>query len=362
LKSPGTQLFATTPPTNLLISGTVVWNSAAKGSHGEPELAEDLERKTMEEIACIFCGMHSSHAVITEAGYNGRKCQPCNLIYISPRPSASEVTRIYSDNHAARYADSQLYFERFGRMCARRTLAKIKRYKQGGSILELGPGGGFFLLEAREFGYDPFGIELNPIEAQWIQDKLKVPCENVALHQGSFGGKKYDIIYHQEVLSHLYDPIQVFRDINRSLNEGGLLVFETGNIADVREKYYRLFSRFGYPDHLFYFGEKSIKELLQRTGFESVCIYRKGLLLQLLLQKLLWRYMEQLKDKGVVEDLELRKEVDPRERTISFKRWMRLLYRYISVFLVFVGAVLPKQGWPLSLMVVAVKRRNSILG
>ena len=84
--------------------------------------------------------------------------------------------------------------------------------------------------------------------------KLNIPCESVALSSTTFGGKKFDVIYHRDVLSHLYDPMNTFRLIHQSLNDKGLLVFETGNIADVNPKYLGLFSQFLYPDHLYFFG------------------------------------------------------------------------------------------------------------
>lgn len=314
----------------------------------------------MEEISCIFCGKPSRHIVITENGYNGLKCHDCNLIYISPRPSASDITRLYTDDHAVLDADAQLHFERSKRMSAAVTLSKIRKYRKSGSMLEIGPGGGFFLLEAREFGYEPFGIELNPIEARWINEKLRIPCENIALHEGSFGGKKFDIIYHRDVLSHLHDPIQVFREMNRSLNDGGLLVFETGNIADVREKYYRFFAQFSYPDHLFFFGEKSLELLLERTGFKCVYVYRDAILLQMLLQKALWGFKDPLKEKKVLQDMKSGRGLDSSRRGLSLKRRLRLLYRYVSHFLVRIGAVLPKDGRPLKLLVIAQKRGNTI--
>ena len=77
-------------------------------------------------------------------------------------------------------------------MEARRTLSKIRRYRKSGSVLELGPGGGFFLSEIRNYGYEPYGVDkLNPIEARWIENRLHVPCEKVALSEITFGGKAF---------------------------------------------------------------------------------------------------------------------------------------------------------------------------
>jgi SAM-dependent methyltransferase len=309
----------------------------------------------MNDVACIFCGKHSDNIAITENGYNGLKCCDCNLIYISPRPTDSEISEIYTDDHALMYADAQFQFDTYSRMVASRTLRKIGGYRKSGSVLELGPGGGTFLSEARKRGYEPFGIELNPIERRWITGKLGIPCEGVALNEDSFQGRQFDIIYCKDVLSHLPDPISVFRNANRALKNGGLLVFETGNIADVRKEFYKYFAQFSYPDHLFYFGEKSLKHLLELTGFACRDIFRENIMLQLLLQKVLWKMKDPLKDKS----MEFRSEADTGSKrassSVSLKRRIRLLYRYACDYLIRMGVVLPKEGWPLKLIVVAEK-------
>jgi SAM-dependent methyltransferase len=310
----------------------------------------------MESINCIFCGVSSSHIAIREKGYTGLKCENCNIIYISPRPSADYITQIYTDHHAVQYADSQFHFERYKRMEAAWTLSKIKKYRDRGSILELGPGGGYFLLEARKYNYEPYGIELNPFEVRWIQEKFNIPCENEALNKDSFGGREFDIIYHRDVLSHLYDPVRVFRDINHSMKKEGLLIFETGNIADVKDKYYKWFSEFNYPDHLFFFGEKSLKTLLQSTGFKCIYIYKEPIFLSLLLNKLLYGLKDRLKDEIIAKNMvsEVSRNISGGKR-FSTKIKMRLAYRYATYFLKRLGPILPKNGWPLKLIVIAEK-------
>lgn len=309
----------------------------------------------MEQIPCIFCRALSRNVAITENGFNGVRCDNCKLIYISPRPNAAEVADLYTNEHAVLYADAQFRFQDVYRMEAARTLSKIQRYKTGGSMLELGPGGGSFLSEARRRGYEPHAVELNPIEARWISEDLGIPCESVPLSENSFTGKQFDVIYHKDVLSHLHDPIRTFHDINRALKSDGLLVFETGNIADVDQQHLKYFSQFSYPDHLFFFGERSLDMLLEQTGFRRLHVHRESILLQLLLQKMLWRVKDSLKDKTVVADMRSQKNFNCESGGLSVKRRLRILYRYASRYLIRLGAVLPKKGMPLKLLVFAQK-------
>jgi hypothetical protein len=68
---------------------------------------------------------------------------------------------------------------------------------------------------------------------------------------------------------------------------GGIMMFETGNIADVEPRHYVCFSSFQYPDHLFFFGEKSLKLLLAASGFELILMRRYSILLDLFMIRLL---------------------------------------------------------------------------
>jgi hypothetical protein len=99
--------------------------------------------------------------------------------------------------------------------------------------------------------------------------------------------------------------------------------------------------------------------LLQRTGFKCLDVYKEGILLQLLLQKALWRIKDSLKDKNVIDDLRLQKDLDPEAGGLSLKRRLRLLYRYAKHYLVRVGAILPNEGRPLKLLVLAQKEARS---
>lgn len=105
------------------------------------------------------------------------------------------------------------------------------------------------------------GIEFNNIQANFIKNKLNIPCE-----QSPLNDQKFDIIYHCDVISHFYDPIAEFERTRIKLNESGLVIFETGNLGHADIKYFKYFTKFQYPDYLFFFSEKNINTLLERTG------------------------------------------------------------------------------------------------
>ena len=143
---------------------------------------------------------------------------------------------------------------------AKYTLKLIRRHCLSGSMLELGAGAGYFLRQARRDGFQVFAIEPGTLDAALIAE-AGIPVEITPLHEQSFGGRRFDVIYHCDVTSHFYDPLEEFRRIHAALAPEGIVAFETGNIGEIDEEYYRCFSGFSYPEHLFFFGERSLKLL-----------------------------------------------------------------------------------------------------
>lgn len=250
----------------------------------------------MDEIRCIFCKTESDHVVIEENGYKGRKCPQCGLIYISPRPSSSEIANLYSHDNAHISAESHVSAEFSKRLYAKEHLTIIRTYVKSGALLEIGAGAGYFLDEARKIGFEPHGLEFNPVQASHIRDTLKIPCEESPVNKTIFGGKRFDVIYHCDVISHFFDPISDFKKINEVLKDESLLIFETGNLGEVDQVYFKYFQLFQYPDHLFFFSTDNLVALLEKTGFDLVAMYRYSILPQLRIVKALAGIKESVKE------------------------------------------------------------------
>ena len=247
----------------------------------------------MESIPCIFGHGFSENTVIEENGFQGRRCPICGLIYVSPRPDPKEVVELYQQDKAHLSAEHHLSFNPAADLAARTHFHAIYNSNSVSrkplSILEIGCGGGRFLQIARENGHEVFGIELNVNQARHVQEKLGIPCEITPFSPQSFGDKKFDIIFHCDVTSHFPDPIRDFTVMREKLNPHGQLVFETGNGADIHPRFYKYIPAWQFPDHLFFFGEASLRELLQRAGFSRSHFVSWSILPQLALIRVLGR-------------------------------------------------------------------------
>ena len=243
----------------------------------------------MEIISCIFCGVDDSFPLIHENGYTGRKCRRCGLIYISPRPSREDIRNLYAGDGAITSSQSQLAAEGDKRLHARLTVKILRGYASGGKLLEIGPGTGLLMNQARAEGFKPYGVEPNLIQAEYIRNRLGLPCESRELSD-AYPGELFDVVYHCDVISHMYDPCTEFRTMRERLPPHGVLIFETGNMGDVRPDRLAMVPQFQYPDHLFFFSSGNIESLLQLSGFHPVRQFRFSIVPELLLRKAVSRF------------------------------------------------------------------------
>jgi SAM-dependent methyltransferase len=117
---------------------------------------------------------------------------------------------------------------------------------------------------------------------------LNIETENrSASDSASFGSRKFDVIYHKDLLYHLHHPKEAFLNFTEKLKDDGVLIFETGNLADVSKIWLKLLGRLDYPEHVYLFSDKSVRELLKISGLELITEYYYSIIPILLIQKAL---------------------------------------------------------------------------
>jgi len=316
----------------------------------------------LSEISCILCHHYRHRLVIRENGYQGVKCDSCGLIFISPRPAWADILALYlktgdeenlQDAHQAAGLANLIKS-----LPARHTLAIIKKYQPTGTLLELGPGKGEFLTTAKTAGYEVSGLEVNQKRAEFITRSLGIPCDSTPLSSSSRFDKKFDLVYMRDVLSHFYDPIAQFRLIHEIIKENGLLVFETGNLGEADEKYFTAVPTFDYPEHLFFFGARSLRLLLATTGFELLTIRRYSVMFVSKLEKIVLSLKKlKLSTNKPANPKTRNKSVKQPELKQSLKKFLFIGYDFfVEYFFKYrLGRCLPRHGRLQTLIVIARK-------
>lgn len=138
-------------------------------------------------------------------------------------------------------------------------------------ILEIGCGGCVVLKDLQDDGYKVIGVDSSPFA--FIEGKKKDIKVITDFFPTSKLTKKFDLIFHVDVLEHIDGYIAFLKHQYNSLNENGLLVV---NVPDASESISIGDISMAMHQHLNYFTEKSLTTVLQSAGFEVLSVIKSG--------------------------------------------------------------------------------------
>jgi 2-polyprenyl-3-methyl-5-hydroxy-6-metoxy-1,4-benzoquinol methylase len=242
-----------------------------------------------EPVPCALCEVVDARPYATENGFEAVQCRRCELVYVSPRPSVEEMKRRYEASQTHVNIASHIRQRDYKRVQARKCLEVVRRHRSSGRLLEVGSAAGYFLLEAQQAGFNVQGLDVTGPFVTHCTETLGIPAYEGTLADAPFEKGSFDVIYHRNLLSHLHEPVADFERMRELLSPEGVLVFETGNVAELAATDA---GPLELPEHLYHFSEATIRRLLDKTGFSVVRIHRHGLVMQLGLFRALERMVE----------------------------------------------------------------------
>lgn len=213
--------------------------------------------------------------------YNVIDCEACGFRHIVPIPSDEQLAVIYREEYYSK--DKPDYFESSRRDFDWWRMVYRERYQTFESLLpedhrrviDVGSGPGFFLLEGKERGWQPQGIEPSRQAAEHARD-LGIPVVNDFLSSTTMGQLPPSHVIHlSNVMEHIPNPIELLRICHRLLLDNGLLAVVVPN--DFNPFQQALLDACDFqpwwispPHHINYFDFDSLQGLLERSGFEIV--------------------------------------------------------------------------------------------
>jgi SAM-dependent methyltransferase len=154
------------------------------------------------------------------------KCHACGVTFLEPQPEAEAI----SSHLAERYISQNSHVEiNFGKLRARvqgRVASLIQKRRAGGSILDIGCAGGYFLR--RYFGaatWQLFGVEPSKFAAR-IAEQKGLTVYRGELLEVELPTDCFDVVTIFDTLSYFREPQSELRAIRRAMKSDGLLVVE----------------------------------------------------------------------------------------------------------------------------------------
>lgn len=211
----------------------------------------------------------------SEDTFLAMRCHSCGLVYLNPRPSLDELSRIYPENyHAFEFNE-----ERFGlvykvrrRLEARRVLSWCRELNDDARIIDVGCGDGFHLRLLRDFGKPNWKLEGIDSDERAV---VAATRDGLTVHQGTveqleLAQASYDLALLIQTIEHVADPPAVLRAVRSLLKPGGTLVIVTDNTDSPDFRFFkgRHWGGYHFPRHWNLFNMDSLRALAGKVEMD----------------------------------------------------------------------------------------------
>lgn len=232
------------------------------------------------EVNCSVCNSSNyskQYDIKSKVPFTVVKCQNCGMLYMNPM--VSDPGELYSEEYYQGTSEefsftdplkdieatSLLYKERLERIQKITSLSK-------GSLLDVGCTYGVFLHSVRDSGWELNGCDLSPFAVKMAKEKLGLDIRLGRAADAGFEENHFDVITLFEVIEHMDRPKDEMAELHKLIKKDGWLVVQTGNLGSLTARIRGASNPYFQLGHLNYFSKKTLKKLLEESGFKVVKI------------------------------------------------------------------------------------------
>jgi len=237
---------------------------------------------------CIVCNNKLSHSNLdlfdTRYGISGsytiHDCPTCNLMCTANPPQSTVLRKYYeeyynypSEKKGGYIKLRELFFSSLLYKVFLMLDGDISFYsiKGSGRLLDVGCNEGRGLHFYNKNGFDAEGLEINQKAADSARRRGFVV--HTQQMEDFHPNVLYDVVVLSNVLEHSPGPVKMLRNINRVLKPGGRVWISCPNNGSwLRRVFGKYWINWHVPFHIFHFSERSLKLLLEKSGFRIKCI------------------------------------------------------------------------------------------
>jgi len=236
------------------------------------------------KVQCPACAGTKNKSEFSKDGFKYVSCDNCSTLFVNPRPDLEVLKRFYADSPSTKFWVED-FFKPF--VDARREKIFRPRAEHIRDVFsdekkmvigDIGAGFGIFLDEFRKLVPDSRCIAIEPSKdmARLCREK-GLEVQSVCMEDMKAMDHTFDLLTAFELIEHLFDPCDFLKRANALLKSNGHLFITTlnGKGFDTLLLWERSKS-ITPPHHLNFFNTDSIRQLLERCGFEIIEICTPG--------------------------------------------------------------------------------------
>jgi 2-polyprenyl-3-methyl-5-hydroxy-6-metoxy-1,4-benzoquinol methylase len=204
---------------------------------------------------------------VTGQVFEVQRCLKCSAGFLSPRPREQDMGDFYNEEfywaHEGGVTErtaEQLLASRKKQLDVKSQL--LARHTPG-NILDIGTQKGEFLHFMKNKGWPVEGVEFS----ETPEKLFDVPIRYGDFMKFDYENKKFDFVTMWAVLEHIYQPREYVQKIHKLMSREGRFIGVVTNMNSIQS---RLYGKDDYPRHLTIFTKKSLRKLLESSGFEVV--------------------------------------------------------------------------------------------
>lgn len=222
----------------------------------------------MENIICKICNSQHTHT-FSRGNTILIKCDDCGIVY-NKKTSIQDENKYYKEEYTLRKNTISLQSElrRISRFPEQlKLIADIKQYKNTpANLTDIGCDKGYFIDDARRFGYNVYGIELSEDARKYTnQQQLRVFDSIKEVPE------KLDVITMWHSLEHFSEPQVFLKELQQYLSEEAYLFIRVPDFGCFFSKLLKHKWRWFQPhNHYFHYTKKSLTKLLELSDYKVI--------------------------------------------------------------------------------------------
>ena len=223
---------------------------------------------------------HEGFVLNSKKGYDSIACTHCGFNHCIPIPTNDELDKIYQQEYYTKenpqYIDHMKKDFEWWQTVYNDRYDSFEHYLPNSekTLLDVGSGTGYFLLQGKNRSWNVMGIEPNEQAAEYSRTTLGLEIIEDFLSDELAAklNKTFDVIHMSNVLEHISDPKKLIETASKLLKKDGILCMVAPNDYNPIQETLRKVDAVApwwvaAPHHINYFSFESLRTLIESCGY-----------------------------------------------------------------------------------------------